>query len=486
MQMWSDLWKTMNVWIPVISLLFAIAIIFLERRNVGVTWAWLMLLLLLPIVGFIIYIFLGQNLARQKVYRMRPRMQERVREEIALQGEQLLRGTFAYNEPSIGHFRHLIYMNLFSSYSPLTQNNEVTVFTDGVRKFEALLEQIAEAEQHIHILYYKIGNDETGRRLVHALKRKAEEGVKVRLLYDDIGSFGVGHGLFKELKAAGGAVHRFFPSKIPFLNFRLNYRNHRKIAVIDGKVGFIGGFNIGNEYLGMNPAFGYWRDTHLMLYGDAVHRLQVQFLLDWGIASNEMLSLEPNALFPRMSHAPKTAVQIVSSGPNSEKQQIKNGYIKMIFQAQRSIYVQTPYFVPDDSMFNALKIAVLSGIDVRIMIPKKADHLLVHYASYSYLRDLLQAGAKCYLYSHGFLHAKTIIVDGEVASVGTANLDHRSFELNFEVTAFLYGEDVAHQLADIFEEDMTNSELLTWEQYGKRRLLTRAAESMARLLSPIL
>ncbi|WP_179232981.1 cardiolipin synthase [Paenibacillus rigui] len=486
MQMWSDLWKTMSDWIPVISLLFAIAIIFLERRNIGVTWAWLMLLLLLPIIGFIIYIFLGQNLARQKVYRMRPRMQERVREQMDLQGDQMQRGTFAYNEPAIERFRHLIYMNLISSYSPLSQNNEVTVFTDGVRKFETLLECIAEAEQHIHILYYKIGNDETGRRLVQALKRKAKEGVQVRLLYDDIGSLGVNHRLFRELKAAGGAVYPFFPSKIPFLNFRLNYRNHRKIAVIDGKVGFIGGFNIGNEYLGMNPVFGYWRDTHLMLYGDAVYRLQVQFLMDWDIASNEKLTMEPVELFPEMSHTPKTAVQIVSSGPNSEKQQIKNGYIKMIFQARKSIYLQTPYFVPDDSMFNALKIAVLSGIDVRIMIPKRADHLLVHFASYSYLRDLLQAGAKCYLYSNGFLHAKTMIVDGQAASVGTANLDHRSFELNFEVTAFLYGEDVASRLEAIFEEDMKNSELLTWEKYGKRKLLTRAAESMARLLSPIL
>jgi cardiolipin synthase len=478
-------WKVINNWIPFINLLFAAAIIFLERRHVGVTWAWLMLLLLLPIVGFIIYIFIGQNLARQKVYRMRPRMEKHIREGIEDQEESIHNGTYPYHDPTVPNFRHLIFMNLISSASPLTQNNEVTLLTDGVRKFDILLEKIDQAQLHVHLLYYQVGNDATGRRLIEALTRKAREGVQVRLLYDDIGSLSMNRKLLRPLREAGGAAFPFFPSKIPYLNFRFNYRNHRKIVVIDGKIGFIGGFNIGDEYLGLDPRVGYWRDTHLMIYGDAVHRLQIQFVRDWDIASNEALSFEP-VLFPDMKDVARTAVQIVSSGPNSDKQQIKNGYIKLIFQAKKRIYVQTPYFVPDESMLNALQIATLSGIDVRIMIPIKGDHRLVHWASYAYLGDLLRAGAKCYLYDNGFLHAKTIIVDGEAAAVGTANMDHRSFALNFEITAFLYGPDVTARLEATFEQDMLDCRVLTWDDYDRRKVLVRAAESMARLLSPIL
>ncbi|WP_243767446.1 cardiolipin synthase [Paenibacillus agricola] len=478
-------WKFINNWIPLINLLFAVVIIFLERRNVGVTWAWLMLLLLLPLIGCIIYLFIGQNLARQKVYRLKPRMERWVREELEDQRVAIHDETYVYHDPVVPNFRHLIYMNLLSSISPLTQNNEVTLLTDGKRKFEMLLEKIEQAQQHIHLLYYKIGNDATGRRLIEALTRKAKAGVEVRLLYDDIGSLDISKKMLLPLRQAGGMVHSFFPAKIPYLNFRFNYRNHRKIAIMDGKIGFIGGFNIGDEYLGLNKKVGYWRDTHLMIYGDAVHRLQIQFMRDWDVASNEMLSFEP-VLFPEMKDVARTAVQVVSSGPNSDKQQIKNGYIKMIFQAKKNIYVQTPYFVPDEGVLNALRIAALSGIDVRIMIPTKGDHRLVHWASYAHIGDLLRAGAKCYLYEKGFLHAKTIAVDGEAAAVGTANMDHRSFELNFEITAFLYGSDVAAKLEATFEQDMLDCQILTCEGYDCRNRLIRATESVARLLSPLL
>ncbi|MCS7459545.1 cardiolipin synthase [Paenibacillus doosanensis] len=486
MHVWTaGLWKALNDWLPLINLLFAAAIIFLERRNVGVTWAWLMVLLLLPVAGFLLYIFLGQNLARQKVYRIRPRIEQTVREEMREQAQSLQRNTFAYNDPAVRDHRRLIYMNLMNGFSPLTQNNEVTLYTDGVEKFEALIQEIAGARLHIHLLYYKIGSDETGGRLVAALTAKAKEGVQVKLLYDDIGSLGVKRSMFDELRAAGGEVFPFFPAKIPYLNFRLNYRNHRKIAVIDGRSGFIGGFNIGNEYLGLDRSIGYWRDTHLKLQGDAVHRLQIQFLLDWGIASNQDSMVE-KGMFPETQGNAKTAVQIVASGPHSARQQIKNGFIKFIFEAQRRIYIQTPYFIPDDSLLNALKIAALSGIDVRIMIPRKSDHRFVQWASFAYLGELLRAGANCYLYDNGFLHAKTMVVDGQAASVGTANMDRRSLELNFEINAFLFDADVASRLEHIFERDILHCQLLTLEHYDNRPALKRAAESVARLLSPIL
>lgn len=481
----GDLWHFIWNWILVFNFIFALVVVFLERRNVGVTWAWLMLLLFIPLFGFIIYILLGQNLARQKVYRIKPRLAQLAREELSEQVRKLKSGRFEYKRPEVKTYEHLIYMNLISSYAPLTQNNEVHVITDGRKKMDMLLEQIEQATHHIHLLYYKVATDQTGLELIHALTRKARQGVNVCFLYDDIGSPKLEKRALQDLIQAGGQVLSFFPSRIRFLNLRVNYRNHRKIVVIDGKVGFVGGINIGNEYLGLDPKIGYWRDTHLMLKGDAVHRLQIQFLLDWSAAARKHIQIAPE-LFPLTNSAGKTAVQIVASGPDTEKQQIKNGLIKMIFDAKETIYIQTPYFVPDDSVLNALKIAIQSGIAVHIMIPKKGDSRFVQWASNGYLDELLELGAKCYFYKKGFLHAKTIIVDHQAASVGTANMDHRSFELNFEVNAFLYDSEIATQLAEIFERDLQDCEQLHWQSYKNRSLGNRFMEQVAHLMSPIL
>ncbi|MBP1993092.1 cardiolipin synthase [Paenibacillus eucommiae] len=486
MQFWSwSIWDLLYSWLPLINLLFAIPIIFLERRNIGVTWAWLILLLLLPVVGFLLYIILGQNLARQKVYKIKPKTQRYVREMIIGQAGKFKRGSIKFRDANVQKHQSLVYMNLVSSYSLLTQNNDVDIFTDGKKKFDALLESITEAVDHIHMLYYKIGNDKLGKLVLSALTQKAKEGVTVRISYDAIGSQGVSKALFQELQAAGGKVYPFFPSKIPFLNLRVNYRNHRKIVIIDGAVGFIGGFNIGDEYLGEDPVIGLWRDTHLKIKGDAVHRLQMQFILDWSLASGEFIPFDP-PFFPEIDSDGMTSMQIVASGPDSDKMQIRDGYVKMIFEANTSVFIQTPYFIPDDSILNALKIAAASGIDVRIMIPRKADHALVQLATYSYIGELLRAGVKCYLYEKGFLHAKTIMIDAEVASVGTANLDYRSLMLNFEINAFLYDPNEAAELEAIFEKDMESSTQLTWEGYQRRSIFLRLSESMARLFSPIL
>jgi cardiolipin synthase A/B len=472
-------------WIPVINLFFAAVIIFLERRNAVVAWAWLILLLFVPFFGFIIYLLFGQNLARQKVYKMKPKIDPRIREDIKSLVRKMKAGDLEYKQPGIKDYQPLIYMNLISSYSLLSENNEVTLYTDGQDKLRAIMEEIERAEKHIHLLYYKIGNDETGRKVIEALTDKASEGVEVRVLYDDIGSPNLSREVFRELEAAGGKAYPFFASKIRYLNFRVNYRNHRKFAIFDGRIGFIGGFNLGNEYVGLDPKYSYWRDTHLKIQGDAVHRIQVQFLMDWSIPSSEAI-VSDLSYYPKIQTQGNTAVQIVSSGPASDKQQIKFCIIKLISEAKRRIYLQTPYFVPDDSVLTALKVAVSTGVDVHIMIPKKSDSLVVEWATYSYMEDLLIAGAHIYLYKKGFLHAKTMVVDGRVSSVGTANMDYRSFELNFETNAVLYDVQVAGQLEDIFEKDLEDCELLTLSGYKSRSHLTRMAESVARLLSPIL
>jgi cardiolipin synthase len=254
---------------------------------------------------------------------------------------------------------------------------------------------------------------------------------------------------------------------------------------MDGKIGYIGGFNIGDEYLGLVKKFGYWRDTHLKIKGKAVYAMQTRFILDWNQASDEEIHYEQR-FFPEVQYMGDTDVQIVSSGPDSEWEQIKNGYLKMINSAKRYIYMQTPYFIPDDSVIDALKIACLSGVDVRIMIPNKPDHMFVYWATFSNIGMLLKSGAKVYIYENGFIHAKMLVVDGKIATVGTANIDVRSFRLNFEVNAFLYNQILAQKLEDIFIDDMLHSRELTFEAYRERPLNIRFKESISRLLSPIL
>jgi len=321
---------------------------------------------------------------------------------------------------------------------------------------------------------------------LHALIKKAKQGVKVRVLYDEMGSRGVKKRHFKEVLDVGGEVEIFFPSILPLISPRLNFRNHRKIAVIDGRIGYTGGFNVGDEYLGLKKKFGYWRDTHLRIEGSAVHPLQTRFLLDWNQASLRHRISYSERYFPAIPQKGDIALQIVSSGPDTPYAGIKNAYVKMIMNAKKYIYIQSPYFIPDYTFLDALQIAALSGIDVRIMIPNKPDHPFVYWATYSYVGQLLEAGAKIYHYDKGFIHAKMIVVDDEVSTVGTANIDVRSFSLNFEVNAFIYDLDISHNLAEIFEKDILDCKELTMETYQNRSIRVKFKESISRLLSPIL
>lgn len=462
----------------------AITVIFLERRNIGVTWAWLMVLLFFPVAGFILYLFLGQNLSKVKLYRLSKDHQLLLSGLVEAQRREFRDRQITFHDPAAAQYVALIHMNLSSASAFYTQNNDVEIFTDGQSKFASLLAEIERAEQHIHLMYFIVRNDGLGRRLISALAAKARQGVEVRLLHDDVGSR-LPRRFFEELRRAGGRTAAFFPSKIPYVNIRVNYRNHRKLAIIDGKIGYIGGFNVGDEYLGATKRFGPWRDTHLALRGHAVLQMQVQFMLDWNLASAQPID-ELGPYLPLHQHEGKVGVQIVSSGPDHPEEHLRNAYIKMIHSAKESIYIQTPYFIPDESLLTALRLAAMSGVDVRLMLPGKPDKRMVYWASLSYLGDLLPQGVRCFLYGKGFLHAKTIVVDGKLASVGTANIDIRSFKLNFEVNAVLYDSSIAAQLQRIFEQDMADSRELTREQYDNRPRLHKIRESCVRLLSPIL
>ncbi|MBF8378806.1 cardiolipin synthase [Alicyclobacillus mali] len=469
-----------------LDLVTACVIIFVERHNAAVTWAWLMVLLFIPVGGFVLYVLFGQHISRYRLARFRLRNAPWVARAAERQHRQVESGRAAYSELAAHRHVDLIALNLKTAYAVYTEDNRVDVFVRGVDKFEAMFQDIRQAKDHIHLEYYIFRPDDLGERLVRLLAEKAREGVEVRLLYDAVGCAWTPKSFFDPLVREGGQVAAFFPSRIPYVNLRMNNRNHRKIVVVDGRVAYVGGFNVGDEYLGKDERFGFWRDTHLRIEGSAILELQSIFLLDWNSSSRCPVEFD-DRYFPRVQGRPgTTGMQVVASGPDTDWEQIRNAYIKMIYAAKESIYIQTPYFVPDDSLLTALKIASLSGVDVKVMLPGKPDHLWVFWASRFYLGDLLQAGVECYLYRDGFLHAKMVVADRELASVGTANIDIRSFKLNFEVNALMFDRDKSGHLADLFERDLEKCDRLTLEQYRSRPRAERIMESCARLLSPIL
>ncbi len=468
-----------------INILFALAVVFIERKNPSSTWTWLMVLLFLPSIGFILYLFLGQNLKRKRMFMLKKEEKENLTLIIDKQKEFLNNESLIKTNPFLSKYSDMMELNLCSDNAFYTNNNQVTIFIDGKSKFDQLKKNLEAAKLYIHMEYYIIKNDTLGTAILDILCRKAKEGVEVKLLYDGMGCLKVPKSFFANLTQAGGKVACFFPPFLPYINLRVNFRNHRKICTIDGKYAFIGGFNIGDEYLGLSKRFGFWRDTHLFIQGDAIDALQLHFLMDWRFASNEDVFFD-SKYFPHRTHLGKTGLQMVSSGPDSTFTSIKNGYLKMISKAEKNIYIETPYFIPDDSILEALRIASLSGVDVRIIIPSKPDHPFVYWASTSYMGELLESGVKCFTYTKGFLHSKFLSIDGSISSVGTANLDIRSFTLNFEINAFIYDKNITSKLDGFFMDDLEFCDELTQEKYINRSSVVKFKESVSRLLSPIL
>ncbi|MBM7699483.1 cardiolipin synthase [Kurthia huakuii] len=467
-----------------INIILAITIIFLERKKPSAAWAWIFVLFFLPYVGFILYLLIGKPLRQKHMQRWIPKKSIGIQEMIDDQKRRVLQD--GLNIENVDNARELIHMNLQTNDAVVTKNNHVELFDDGRDKFDSLLRDISRANDHIHVQYYIFKLDGIGQQIVDALTERAKAGVEVRILYDALGSRNVRKRHFKKLLDAGGEVEVFFPSILPLINPRMNYRNHRKIVVIDGQIGYLGGFNVGDEYLGLDKKFGYWRDTHMRIQGAAVHALQARFMMDWNQAGNSLNLAFATHYFPAHDITGDVAMQIVSSGPDTHHANIENSYIKMILQAKRYVYIQSPYFIPDDAFLEAVRIAVLSGIDVRIMIPDKPDHPFVYMATCSYAGDLMESGAKVYHYGNGFIHSKVVLIDDQIASVGTANVDNRSFRLNFEVNGFIYNEKITKELADMFHKDLEVCIEMTKESYEARSLWIKFKESVSRMLSPIL
>lgn len=486
---WNGLIQIAGFWMDhliFINIILSIVIVFFERREPRTVWTWLLLLYFIPILGIFLYLLIGHDFHKQHMFRTKE-IEDAIYSAISKQEEIIIRDEFEPKDPRLRKYLDVVLMNLEAADAVYTADNDIEIYTDGKDKFRALYEAMEKAQEYIHIQYYIIRNDELWQPFEKLLTEKVKQGVEVRLLYDSMGSRTMKGRDWKRLKEAGIQVGEFFPALFGRLQFRINYRNHRKIVVIDGKTAFVGGFNIGKEYVGMEPKFGYWRDTHLQIRGSAVLSLHIRFILDWNYATKQNLFITDRYFKEyKQERQGEEAVQIVTSGPDSKWQNIRNVYLKMISKARKYIYIQTPYFIPDETIMNAIRIAAMSGVDVRVMIPCKPDHPFVYWATYSYIGDLLEAGAKCYTYDNGFLHAKGMVVDGVVSCYGTANMDIRSFCLNFEVNAVIYSVRTAGRLEALFLEDLKYCTRVTPYLYGRRSYLVRLKEQFSRLFSPLL
>lgn len=471
--------------ILVANILLSFIIVFRERRDTAQTWAWLLVLNFIPVVGFVLYFFFGRGISKDKIFDLKMQGKIGMNVEIEEQRQALQRDLFPQPPTARVDAKQLIYMLTVYERALYTTTNQVQLFTDGREKFDALLADIAKAKNHIHMEYYIFRGDHLGQELLVALVDAAKRGVKVRVLLDAWGSNGVARHFFEPLKDVGGEVTFFFPLFVPYLNPRINYRNHRKIVVIDGQIGYTGGFNVGDEYLGLVEKFGYWRDNHLRIAGPAIYSLQNRFLMDWNSQHQDEISYAKK-YFPELEETGQVAMQVVTSGPDSDYQQIKMTYLKMINMAKKEILIQTPYYIPDGSIHEALKLALLSGVRVELQIPNKPDHPLVYWATYSFAAELLAYGAEVATYENGFIHAKTMVIDGGIASVGSANIDVRSFRLDFEVNCILYDAKMAQEVRQAFFRDQRLCQPLTEERYQQRGVIIKLKEGLARLISPLL
>ena len=460
--------------------------VFLEKRKPENIIAWLSALTFLPIIGFLFYIVFGSGLSvrtRRMIKKKRISERDIIRNINGIQTleEAKVDGILKDDQELVS----LCYS--YGSY-PLP-GNDIKIYTNGSDKLADLKKDLLNAKKSINIEYYIFANDKTGNDIMKILCQKASEGVDVKLIYDSIGSRKAPRRFFKKLEDAGGQVGEFFPPfmHIRLINLKLNYRNHRKVVVVDGKIGYTGGINIRNDHLGLDKKLKPWRDTHIRVEGAGVYALQNIFLDDWRYCKNDNTPLRlylENGYFPSPTIKGNATTQLVTSGPDSAVPKILEAYVKMITNAKKRVYIQTPYFIPDDVFISALRIAVKSGIDVRIMVPKIPDKKTVYLATLSYLKEVAELGIKIYLYN-GFLHSKTLLVDDNKLSIGTCNTDNRSFRLNFEDTVIIYSKELNKQHRDIFEDDIKHSQQVDLNYFKKKRWLTKILQAIMHLFSAI-
>ncbi len=476
--------RTALLAIYVLMVVTTIVTIVRERRDPVKSLAWIAVIALVPLLGLAVYVLFGRNWRKRKMFSRKGVLDEEWIEKVAGQQFSRLSDPALETTPEIENNRDTIRLMLGNSRALLSVHNHVEVLQNGKATFASLYEALKGATHSIHLEYYIFENDRIGRQVESILARKAREGVEVRLIYDGVGTLWTEGSIFRRLRRAGVQVECFMPVAFPWLSSRVNYRNHRKIAVIDGRVAYTGGINIAERYL-VGTRLGRWRDIHLRIEGEAVEMLQSVFITDWHFVRPKEV-LRPDDYFRQTDVAEVCPIQIAVSGPDSDWSVIMQAFFSAIMKARSRIYISTPYFTPGAALLTALKVAALSGIDVRLMIPARSDSRLVYWATRSYVQELLEAGIKVYMYQGGFNHSKLIIIDGDFSSVGSANIDMRSFEDNFEVSALVYDRGVASSLEAGFVADLRVSRLVTLDEWAARSNWNGAMESIARLMSPLL
>lgn len=469
-------WMILAVYVVVI--VATMTAVLMDNRQPVKTMAWLMVLVFLPVVGIVLYFFFGQNIRKERMISQRSMDQLTKRSMLEFAEQQNL------HIPE----NQLPLMRLFANQNfalPFKDNN-VEIYTSDYEFFPALLADIARAVHHIHLSTYIIEDDPLGNLVADALIAKAREGVEVRLIYDDVGCWRVRDSFFERLRDNGLDVHSFMPVKFPAFTSKVNYRNHRKLCVVDGRVGFIGGMNIAMRYVKGTRRYA-WRDTHLRIEGGGVYAIQRTFLVDWYFVDRTLLT--KRLYYPDVSPTINNdcLMQVVTSSPVTPWPDIMQGYVRILLQAKYYVYMETPYFLPTEPILFAMRTAALGGVDVRLMIPLHSDAKLVEWASRSYVLETIEAGVKIYFYEAGFNHSKFLVSDDTVATCGSTNVDFRSFENNFEANAFFYGKEMALRLKTVFLDDQQHCQLIEEvTDISHRPFLTRLWESLVRLLSPLL
>jgi len=480
---WGVLYGYISIVLFFLTILVIFTVIFVQKKRPEAVLVWVLACFAFPLVFVLLfYVFLGRDYRRKKMFRNRAEVDREISDALFKLKESLFASDFS--KPGLGINEPLARMLFNSDHSFLTTDNEVEYYNEGDRIFKSMLEEIKGAKRFVHMECYMIRNDPLAKEFRQALVQKAKEGVEVKLLLDAAGCHKLPRNFFKELTDAGGRVGVFFPSLLRNLNLSINNRNHRKLLVVDGNTAFIGGTNIGVEYRGEGP-LGYWRDDMVRIRGSGAISVEKRIVLDWNFAAKDNVKIEDYA--PTRPGSGKVGLQIVSGGPDHVSRQIEEQYVKMITLAKEYVYIQTPYFVPSEAVTAALVTAAKSGVDVRVMMPSKPDHPFIYWASLFNAGDMLRAKVRIYQFTkEGFIHAKVLVKDDLVASIGSANFDHRSLELNFESNAVIYDKELAQKAKSAYLDDIEHwCTELTAEAYLKRSWQVKAKEDISRLYGPI-
>lgn len=459
-----------------LSIITVIVVILGENRNPVKSLAWVTILILFPAVGLILYIFFGRNVKNKRMISRRNK--RRLRRAASRHGGTRKPRCLDSTSTELSHLTTTL------TGAPFYRGNSVQFFSEGIEKFDSLKADLLSAEHYINFQYYIFENDSLGLEIAAILKQKARQGVKVRVIYDHVGSWHVSSNFFKDLRRSGVEAYPFFKVAFIPLASKVNWRNHRKMVIIDDKIGYIGGMNVAERYIDGGRKFALWRDCHVRLTGPAVASLQYSFARDWNFMGRELI--EDQLPAEESLVCGTVGIQTVTGGPMSHWNNIASVFLRAISSAHKRVWIQTPYLLPPESLLRALQTSSLAGIDVRIMLPRHSDSVMLSLASRSYIDECLRAGIKIYFFLPGMLHSKVLIVDNNICSVGSTNFDFRSFEHNFEGNLIIYSEEATTRLSDIFLADQSQCVRVIPAEWRRRPWIQRAQESVLRLLSPIL